>query len=502
MLRTRQKILTAASFLSASEVVTQACSLVRNVILARFLAKADFGAAALLGMILTLFEVSGKMALGQQVVQSQHGENPGFVASVQFTQLAAGALSALLILASAWPLAHFFSGLPSVTPILILALIPLIGGFASFDIYRRTRSFNFGPLVISETLPQILITLAAWPVAAIFQDYRAVLCLLLVKTVLNTGLTHLLAERRYALRVDADWLRESLKFGGPLLLSGLVQFGNFQGDSMIVAAAYSMTQLGEYSVALTIAMAISVTVTKVGQSVGLPILSQVQGDTSQFNQRYGQFLQGLALAGCSAMLGMLFCGEEFIVLVFGSKYAGVGTLACWLTAAQTVRILRGGAITAAMARGDTVNNLVSSSWRLSGLLFAIAVGFVKADLIWFAVASFSGELVALAATLIRLAGKHAVPAKLTAAPGLAALTCISVAILFRSLFMLGPTSLWNLLALPLALLLSICFFLACFQGLRTGAASLFPCHTTAIPNAGFMGWRTARHKPRNGPGRG
>src|ERR1035438_7228483 len=99
-----RKTLKGTSFLSASEVVSQGCGLVRNIILARHLTKADFGMATLLGMVLTLFELSGKLALSQQVIQSKHGDEPGFVASVQFTQFVAGTFSALLILMASWPL--------------------------------------------------------------------------------------------------------------------------------------------------------------------------------------------------------------------------------------------------------------------------------------------------------------------------------------------------------------------------------------------------------------
>src|SRR5665213_2702428 len=124
-----RKILHGTSFLSGAEIVGQGCGLIRNIILARFLTKADFGVAALLGMVLSVFELSGKMALSQQVIQSKHGDEAGFVRSVQFTQLAGGSISALLILIGAWPLAHFFHG-PSFTSLMALALIPFINGLS------------------------------------------------------------------------------------------------------------------------------------------------------------------------------------------------------------------------------------------------------------------------------------------------------------------------------------------------------------------------------------
>ncbi|HXP58940.1 MAG TPA: oligosaccharide flippase family protein [Dongiaceae bacterium] len=486
------KILKGTSFLSVAEVVTQGCSLARNVILARFLTKSDFGVAAMLGMILTLFEMSGKMALGQQVIQSPHGDEPRFVSAVHFTQFAAGAVSAVLILVLAWPLAQCFPGPQYFASIMMLALIPFITGLNNLDVYRRTRRLGFGPLVLTDTVPQVATTLAAWPLAAWFRDYRAVLWLLLGKAFLNAAMTHLLAQRRYSLRLDGYWLRESLKFGWPLLLSGFIQFGNFQGDSMVVAASYTMSQLGEYSVALTMAVALSVAILRISAAVGLPLLAEVQHDVPRFVSRYSRYAQIMALVGCCAMLGVLFCGEQFVVVLFGAKYAGVGALACWLTAAQGLRILRGAAVVAAMAKGDTVNNLVSSSWRLSGLLLAVLVGVSKASLAWFAVAAFVGEAVALWAALARLASEHSLPSRIMLAPALLGLVLVLFGELIKWCVPIGHLSYLSWLLLPATMVLSVGVFAACFPelrsativfiaGLRAKAGSPVPGKYRAVP---------------------
>jgi O-antigen/teichoic acid export membrane protein len=464
-------ILKGTSFLSAAEVVTQACSLARNIILARFLTKADFGVAALLGIILSLFEMSGKMALGQQVVQSRHGDELGFMSSVHFTQCVVGTLSAFLILICAWPVSHFFSASSYLASIMMLALIPLVNGLNNLDVYRRTRQLNFGPLVLTELLPQVVITFVAWPFVLIFQDYRAVLCLLLGKAFLTVSMTHLLAERRFSLRFDARWLRESLKFGWPLLLSGIIQFGNFQGDSMVVAGAYQLSQLGEYSVALTIAIAPCMMMLRTGASLSLPLLAEVQSDGSRFAYRYGELAQIMAVVGCSIMLGVLFCGEQVVVLLFGAKYAGVGALACWLTAAQSLRMIRGATIVATMARGDTVNNLISSSWRLSGLLLAVGVGVARASLTWFAVAAFVGEVTASVAAVVRLASKHGIAPRITYKPAALALACVLSAVAVKWALSIGPYSILNWALLPITICLTIGAFMICFEGLRSSAVS-------------------------------
>jgi O-antigen/teichoic acid export membrane protein len=467
-----RRILKGASLVSASEMVTQSCSFARNIILARFLTKAEFGVAAMLGMILTLFEMSGKMALGQQVVQSRHGDEPDFVSSVHFTQFAAGTLSGLLILIFSKPLIHLFSGPQYLASVMMLALIPFVTSLNNLDVYHRTRRLSFGPLVLTDVVPQVITTLAAWPLAALFRDYRAVLYLLLGKAFLNASMTHLLAERAYSLRFNSYWLRESLKFGWPLLLSGFVQFGNFQGDSMVVGATYTMSQLGVYSVAMTMAMAPGLTLTRIGASVGLPWLAEVQGEVPRFIGRYRLFAQTMALIGCVTMLGMLFCGEQVVVLLFGEKYAGIGALACWLMAAQSLRILRGVAVIAAMARGDTLNNLLSSSCRLSGLLLAIGVGVLKGSLTWFAVTAIVGEVIALVITVSHLSSKHSIAPGATCLPGGLGVVCVVVAGITKRLLSVGTHSFLNWLLLPIAVVLTLIVFTSSLAELRYALVSL------------------------------
>ena len=462
-----RKVLKGASFLSGSEVVNQVCSLARNMILARFLAKSDFGVAALLGTILTVFEMTGKMALGQQIIQSEHADKPAFVDSVHFTQLALSILSATLILIFAWPLAHFFAGPQYLTTIMALALVPFINGFTNLEVYRQARRLNFGPQVIADTVPQVITTLATWPLAVFFQDYRAVLCLLLGKSAIYSVMTHVIAERRFTPRYDKHWLMESLRFGWPLLLAGFIQLGNFQGDSMVVAAGYTLAQLGEFSVALTMAMAPGLILLRVCHSVSLPLLVEVQNDLYRLTTRYASYVELMALLSCIATLGMTFCGEQVISLLFGKKYAGVGVLASCLTAAQGLRIIRGATVGAAMARGDTVNNLISSVWRLSGLVLAIIVGLLHASLAWFALSGVAGELIALSSAVIRLSTKHSIPAKITVVPTLVGSGWVLIALTVKWGLSLPSYSWlnWPFLVIVIALITAI--FVLWFPALRS-----------------------------------
>ena len=60
----------AAAYLTVGQVAAQGLSFARNLLLARYLTKSDFGLAAAFALTIALMELTGRLALGTQVVVS------------------------------------------------------------------------------------------------------------------------------------------------------------------------------------------------------------------------------------------------------------------------------------------------------------------------------------------------------------------------------------------------------------------------------------------------
>ena len=403
------KLLSGSAFLVSAEAVSHGCMFLRNMILARLLSKEDFGIAATLALVISFFELAGKMSFGQQIIQSKEGDDPMFQKSSHASQALAGLASAALILGFAYPISRWFGTEAHWQSLMLLCIIPLCTGFASLDVNRLARHFRFAPLALTELAPQVLITLAAWPLAVWLRDYRAILYLLLFKAGLSLAGSHALSERAYRLCWRPDLMRENLRFGGPLLVSGYLMFAIFQGDRLLVAGAYSLSDLGVYAVASTLAMAPCMVIFKVSGMTALPVLARAQNDDEQFRRHFCVLAQGLALSAALLVVVMILAGENLITLLFGAKYQEATALTIWLVIGQAFRILRGATTCAAMAKGDTANSLLANLWRLSGLLLVAPVILLKLDLRWVAVAGGAGEVLALLASLLRLRKKHGLP---------------------------------------------------------------------------------------------
>jgi PST family polysaccharide transporter len=389
------KIWRSSAVLSLNEVVGFGCSFVRNYILARVLAKEDFGIAAMLTVTFLFLETTSKMAFGPQITSSKNGNDPQFVDTEHTVQLVLGLVSALGFLALAGPLAALLGVSQLAWGLQLLALVPACMAFGNLGAFTYTREMHFERVVCLEAVPQILITLAAWPVAVWFHDFRAFIWLQIGKAALSTLVSYAVGGRRYGLAFRKDYCRKILKFSWPLVISGLIMLCSNQGDRLVMIRGYSLADLGSYAVAWSLAATPSFALLKIIGSIALPLLSRVADQQEVLKFRYALVAQLFCLCGAMFAVAMAVGGEEIITLMFGSKYAGVGTVAAWLACAHAVRLARGAPTGVAWARGESRSQMLGNIVRLVGLILVVPVVVLKAPLYWVAVAGLVGELLAL-----------------------------------------------------------------------------------------------------------
>ena len=224
---------------------------------------------------------------------------------------------------------------------------------------------------------------------------------------------HLLAERRYNWAWDRFFTKRVLHFGWPLLINGLLLFGIFEGDRFVIGSAhrlfpmsaFTLTDLGVYSVAFALAQAPAMIIGNVCSSLFLPLLARAQGSGYQFERRYLACTQIVSLMSAVVAISFIVAGGRVVTLAYGQKYGAAGVYIGWLGAMWALRILRGAPTLAAMAYGDTRNAMVSNLARSSALLGILLVAATGRSLVWIAVCGFLGEQI-----------RHGVPAKLCHRP--------------------------------------------------------------------------------------
>lgn len=423
----RAQLFRSGIVLAASQAVNQTCVFIRNLIVARVVGPADFGIAATFAITMSVLQMISHLAVDRLLVQADEGDDPCFQRTAHLFMALRGLLLAGVIFLLAHPIALLF-GIPETTwAFRCLALVPLLRGFVHLESKRLHRQMRFGRDATIDVLDQLVPTLAAWPLAHWLGDYSAILWLVLLQAATTLIVSHLVAGQHYAWTLDKRYARRMLSFGWPLLVDGLLMFGIFQGDRLIVGMAYSMTDLGVYAIAFGLALLPAIMITRITSSLMLPSLSRVQHNPQRFQQRFVLGLQFMSMIAALLAAGLIVIGPQLIVLLYGSAYAAAGELIGVLAVMNAVRLMRVVPILAAMARANTRLALLSNVARTSSLIAAAAVALAGGELVWIALTGVCGEVLAGITAIVRLKQCHRISASLSVRPALLVTTIIAAA---------------------------------------------------------------------------
>jgi len=399
-------VLKGAAVLAVGQLATQILTLIRNIIIARMLSPENMGIAALFAITISLLEMISNLAVDMLLIQAKNGNDPCLQGVAHTFEVLRGMLIGIVIFVCAPVIAWLFDTPQSLWAFQVMALVPILRGFMHLDSKRLQRNMQYIPVVIVEVAPQAISVLIAWPMANWLRDYSAVLWLMIIQTVVALFVSHIVAERIFCLKWNREHASRLLSFGWPLLINGLLMFGIFQGDRIVVGTAYSMAELGVYSVALTFVLAIVMSLAKINGSLLLPLLAQVQDDKLVFRQRFVLSVQAIAVVGGMISLPFIIIGGELIVFIFGKPYASVVEFAAWLGGLLIARLIRLAPITAAIALGDTLNSMIANIARLLGVLAAVIAGWQALPLVVIVICGVVGELFAFIVSVLRLRYKH------------------------------------------------------------------------------------------------
>jgi O-antigen/teichoic acid export membrane protein len=485
-----RSILKGGSQLVAGQIANQVSSFIRNLVIARLVSPADFGIAATFGMTLSLMEMLSNVAAEMLLVQSPDGNDPGLQQTAQLMRALRGTVNAVILLAIGGPMAHLF-GVPNARwAFECLAIFPFAKGLSNLDMYRVQREMRFWPSIIVDTGSSLVVTIAALPLAFWLRSYAVMLWVLVMQSVFSAVASHLVAERSYGWKWNKENAARIMNFGWPLLINGVLLFGIFEGDRLVIGSAnrlfhrsvFTLTDLGVYSVAFTIVMAPSILVSNINNSLFLPVLSKVQDDQVAFEREYSFSLQVISFLGVLITVPIVLGGDWAITFLYGNKYSGAGAFIGCLAVAWGVRAFRVAPTVAAIAKGDTRNAMYANVLRSLALIGMVVAAALGGELWWIALSGLVGELLALAATVIRLNHKGTVHLSVFYKPfaifaGTLALTTgiADFGIPHMGVFAIAAASLMMLVICAFALLLA-------FPHLRDDARHLLLMRRTPDPD--------------------
>lgn len=402
--------------------------LIRNLIIARLVSPEDYGIASTFAVAMSIVEMLSYLGLNQMIVVDRDGDDPAVQKAMQGFQLLRGVLSSLILLAIAVPYARFLGVEHVAWAYQVIAFIPLVNGLQHFDMHRLKRHLNFRPWIVTQAIPPLVSVLAIWPLAYLYGDYRIMLVSLFIQAGSMVALSHVMAERRYALSLDFALIRRATVFGWPLLLNGVLLFGVFNGERLIVGRELGMSQLAVFSMSITLTLTPTLVLAGATQSLFLPALSGARDRIESFRWLGTAAVEAGLAIGVGLILGMALLGGPVIHLLLGAKYAGMLDILVPMAVMQAVRVAKSGASTVALAKERSGNAAAANLIRVLSLplsWYAVTHTGDVLTIIYIAMAAeVAGYLVSLRLAAKRtglLLGPLVLPSLLSTLAGVAAL---------------------------------------------------------------------------------
>jgi O-antigen/teichoic acid export membrane protein len=203
--------------------------------------------------------------------------------------------------------------------------------------------------------------------------------------------------RKIPIRFQFDWpdAREYLRFGVPLLGSGILVFLVFNMDNFLVGSRMGSAKLGYYALAFTWGSFICGLLYDTVNNVMFPAFSAIQHDTAAMRRWYLKTVDLVAFVAVVANTALLANAHFFLVTFLGK---GTGK---WLPAATPLKILCIYGIVRVVT--EPLANLIMARGRTKMLLHANALaGAIELVLILLVLRTGRIELIA-AAVLIAYA---------------------------------------------------------------------------------------------------
>jgi O-antigen/teichoic acid export membrane protein len=399
----------SALLILSGQTFTSILLLLRNLLVARLISVEDYGIAATFAISMSIVEMMTTIGLHQMIIQDKNGDDPRLQSVLQGFHLFRSLFAGLILFLLAHPIAEFIGAEDIAWAYQVLALIPVLNGLTHFDIYRLQRKMIYKPSILSSAIPAFLSVMAIWPLWKLYGDYRVMLYSVMIQSAAMVITSQVVAERRYSLGVDKTILMRAINFGWPLLINNVLLFFIFQGEKIIVGRTFGLEVLAIFAMGFTLTLTPSLLLGGSTQTFFLPQLVAAKEDPEKFGYLSCVTYQAHFVFATLFVIGAMIFSDPVIHLLLSAKYAGLIPLMTLLAVLQSMRLLRGGSSTIALAVGRTGIATLSNLPRVFSMPLAWFVASWTGDIftvLWVAIA---GEVIGFLISLFLVRRQAGVP---------------------------------------------------------------------------------------------
>jgi O-antigen/teichoic acid export membrane protein len=315
-----RRVLRSASALTLRQVFVGVANVAGGVLLARLLSPAEFGAFAMLSILISMFLVVAGPGVAAELVRREAEPDPSTQAAVFTVQLAVSFALALAIwMLAPWLVDRFGLGPSAGAAFRLAALAGLVTTFAVMPQVHLERELAFDRLAIVEVAQAIAFNGVAIVMAWSGYGLASIGFAYLVKHSLGAAVAHWLAP--WAVRLRWDWPRTAgvLRFGVPYQGAAFV---SILKDSITPIAAGLIVGVAEVGFLTWASMFASYAVLAlvILQRIYMPTFARLQSSPELLRGFVEHTIWAANAVMAPISLVLLVHAEAITRIVFGEKW--------------------------------------------------------------------------------------------------------------------------------------------------------------------------------------
>jgi len=323
----RRAAITQLGWTTLSYGIVQFIRLLNNIVLARLLAPPLFGLMLIVNTIRTGIELLSDVGINQNIVSHRNGASPDFVDTAWTLQMLRGLFLGAVCFSSAKLAADFFEQ-PELAQILpVAALFFLFTGFDSAGRALAQKQMLVKRLSVFE-VGIALFSLAAHVTLALITP---TIWALVLGSVMTAGVTlvasyFLVPHIRHRIMIDRPSLTQLLVFGKWIFLSSIIYFLAMNFDRLYFSRQISLTDLGIFGIARTLADTVTLLVARCGNMLLFPMVAAMQVEGPEIRRRLQHDRRLLLLGSAIALSFFVAVSDRVVALLYDERYQAAAIL--------------------------------------------------------------------------------------------------------------------------------------------------------------------------------
>lgn len=363
----------------------KAIYMIRLLVLAILLTPSDFGLVAIATSATSFLMNLTNFGLIPALVQAENLEEHTYDAVWSFDLTRAILVTALTILFAPW-IAKIFAEPLAVPIIQVLALRPLFESMASIKMASMNRSLLFRPLAFMKIIEAVFNAVISIGLAK-YIGLWAMVYGMLGGAVAMVIASYFLAPYRPKYVIDWAAVRSLMKFGGWILVTGVVAMaGNF-GLRIVISRQVGVEGLGLYFLAAQLAFLPSEIASEVVGTVAFPLYARLQSNLRQAARAFQAIVTSLMALLYPACALIIVLSPVLVQEILGSKWEGTVELIQILALVTMIGLLSDATIPLVKGFGQSyrttqIEIVQSSTLLLLIWYFTSRFGVTGAALAW------------------------------------------------------------------------------------------------------------------------